>query len=44
VGLGGDVVPGAGGLILQMEVGWDGVVVAVGEEVEFYGADGLGGS
>jgi len=44
VGLGGDVLPGVVGLILQMEAGWDGEVVAVGEEVEFYGAYGLGGS
>jgi len=44
VGLGGDVVPGVGCLILQMEVWWDGVMLVVGEEVELYGADGLWGS
>ena len=37
-------MPGVVGLILEVEVGWDGVVLAVGEEVEFYGADGLWGS
>jgi len=44
VGLSGDVLPGVVGLILQVEGRGDGVVLAVGEEVEFDGSDGLWGS